>query len=175
MHQDAGAVFTLQIVERCFCVGVRREGRSVYLWAGAAGCETLDLANRHAATCDAASQGQAFLGIGNGEECASVAGGEATFLEQILNGSFEFEKAHSIGDRGAIFAGAFGDLFLREVKFIDEALKGVRLLDGIEIFPLEIFDQRHLQSHVFGDVANDYRDAAETRLAARRASGAPRR
>jgi hypothetical protein len=36
------------------------------------------------------------------------------------------------------------------------------LLDRVEVLPLEIFNQGHLESHVVGHVANDNRNAAKT-------------
>jgi hypothetical protein len=48
-------------------------------------------------------------------------------------------------------------LLLRELKFVNEALESVGLLDGVEIFALKIFDQRHFERKIFGYVAqNDW-------------------
>ena len=77
-----------------------------------------------------------------------MTGGDTAFLEQNLDWLFKLEQADGVGNRGPVFAGTLGDLLLREVKFINEALKGVRLLDWIEIFALEIFHQRHLKRHL---------------------------
>ena len=86
-----------------------------------------------------------------------MSGGKAALFEQFLDRTFEFEEADGIGDSGAIFAGSLGDLLLGELKFVDEALEGVGLLDWVEIFALEIFDQRHFQGEIFGYVAQDDR------------------
>ena len=91
-----------------------------------------------------------------------MTGRDAAFLEEILDWLFELEQADSIGDCRAIFAAALGDLLLREVKFVNEALKGVRLLDGVEVLTLEVFDQRHLQSHFLRDVAHDDGNAKQS-------------
>jgi hypothetical protein len=45
-------------------------------------------------------------------------------------------------------------LFLREAEFVNQALKGVRLFDRVEIFALEIFYQRHFQGHFLRHVPN---------------------
>ena len=76
-------------------------------------------------------------------------------------GCFQFEKADGIGDGRAVFAGFFGDLFLREMEIFGQFLKGVGLLDGIQILALEIFNQRHLQRRFFRHVAHDDRHAAQ--------------
>src|SRR5579863_7203484 len=77
-----------------------------------------------------------------------MTGGDAPFLKEILDWLFELKQADGIGDRRAIFSRALGHLLLRQVKLINQALEGMRLLDGVEIFALEIFHQRHLQRDV---------------------------
>ena len=89
-----------------------------------------------------------------------MAGGEATFLKQILDRRFELQKANGVGDGGAVFSGAFRDLLLGEMKLIDQALERVGLLDGVEVLTLEIFDQCHFKRELFGDVAQNRRNAA---------------
>jgi len=159
VHVHTRAVLALQLLESGFGIGVDRKCRCADVRLGAASGEALDLANSHASAGDPASDGEASLGIVNGKQRASVTGGDTAFLKQDLDWLFELEEADSIGDCGAVLAGALGDLFLREMKFVDKALKGVRLLDGVEIFALEIFHQRHLQSHLFRDVSDDDWDA----------------
>ena len=101
--------------------------------------------------------------ISNGEKRSAMTGREATFLEQLLNRVFELQQADGVGDRGAVFSRALRHLLLREMKFIGEALEGVGLLDGIQILALKVFDQRHLERHFIGHVAND--DGNAPRLA----------
>ncbi len=77
-------------------------------------------------------------------------------------GSSSLQKPNGVGNRRAILAGALGDFLLREVKFVGEALERARLLDRVEVFALEIFDQRHLERHLVADVANNRGNAAES-------------
>ena len=130
---------------------------------GAAARETFDLADRHAASGDFTGDGEARLGIGDGQERARVTCGDAAFFEQILDRFFELEQADGVGDGGAVFPGSFGDLFLRQVKFVNQALESVRLLDGVKILALEVLYQRHFQRHFFRDVADDDRNAEQAR------------
>ena len=62
---------------------------------------------------------------------AAVAGRECPFFEQILDRLFQSQQAHGVGDRRAILAGALGDLLLREMEFVCQALECARLFDGI--------------------------------------------
>ena len=87
------------------------------------------------------------MGIGDGQEGARVTCCDAAFFEKILDRFLELQQANRVGDGGAVFAGAFGDLLLRQVKLVDQALESVGLLDGVEIFALEVFYQRHFQRH----------------------------
>ena len=89
--------------------------------------------------------------------------GDAAFFEKFLDRLFELQQADGIGDRGAVFSGAFRDLFLREMKFVNKSLKSMGLLDWVQIFALEIFHQRHLQGHFLRHIANHDRHAAEPR------------
>jgi hypothetical protein len=155
MDQCAGAVLALKIFEGGFCIGIRCIRRRMFARARNASGEALDLANRHAAAGDFFRKIEALRLIGDGEKRAGVAGGNFALLDEILDRNFELEEADGVGDCGAIFSGAFGDLLLGKVKLIGEALKGVGLLDWIEIFALEIFDERHLHCHTFRYVAHD--------------------
>jgi len=163
MHVDACAVLTLQFLESSFGVGVHRENPSADRRLGTARRKSLDLANGHASARNPASDGESSLGIVDGQECTGMACCDAALLEQILDWLFEPEQSNSIGNCGAILAGALCDLLLRQVKFIDEALKGVRLLDRVEIFALEVFHQRHLQRHLLRDISDDDRNTEQAR------------
>ena len=59
---------------------------------------------------------EALLCIGDGEQCTAVAGGEAPFLEEILDRLIEFQQADGVGDGGAVFSGALGDFLLRRLN-----------------------------------------------------------
>ena len=52
---------------------------------------------------------------------------------------------------------ADGDRFLRQLQFVGEPTIGLRFFDRIQIFALDVFDQRDLEQIVVGDVANDDR------------------
>lgn len=91
----------------------------------------------------------------DGQQGARMSGGEAAFFQKFLDRGFELQEADGVGDGGAVFAGALRDLFLRELKLIDEALKSVGLLNGIEILALQIFDEGHFECEFFGNIAQD--------------------
>ena len=86
MHVHARAVLALQLFEGGFGVGIHRKCRRADTWLGTARGEAFNLANGHASAGDTASYGEASLRIVDGKEGASVAGGYAAFLEQVLDG-----------------------------------------------------------------------------------------
>jgi len=88
---------------------------------------------------------------------------EQSRREHVLDRLLEFEQAYSVGNSRAIFPGFFSHLLLRQMEIVGQLLKGVRLLDGIEVLALEIFDQRHLERGFFGHVADNDRYAAHLR------------
>jgi len=156
LKKHACSKCALKLFEGALCVGVLLLDRGCGARSRASGNETLNLANGHAAAGNFSGEGNALVGVENREERARVSGGNAAVGDQILNEIFEAEEAERIGNRGAIFSGSLGHLLLREMELVAEALKSARLLDGIQIFALEIFHQRHLERHFLGNVADDY-------------------
>ena len=63
-----------------------------------------------------------------------------------------------VGNRRSIFADGIRDLFLGQAELVGETAVGLRLLDGIEIFALDVLDERRRQQPVVGNVADDDRD-----------------
>jgi hypothetical protein len=164
VQEHAGPIFTLELFECGLRIGVRGQcRRGTGASTSSPRSEALDLTDRHAAFGDAAGEAEASLRIVNGEERARVTCGEAAFFEQVLNRRFEFQKADRIRDGGAIFSGAVGDLLLSKVKFVNEALESVGLLDWVEIFALKIFYEGHFQCEGFWNVAQDDRNAVHVR------------
>ena len=122
---------TLQLIQREPSVGVQyRRDRRCFGPCGT-GRKALDLAHGHSATRNSPSKLHPFLRLSDGEKGSTVAGGKPAFFEQFLNRCFQPEKAQRICDGCAIFSRSLGYLFLRETKFVGEALKRARLFDRI--------------------------------------------
>ena len=58
----------------------------------------------------------------------------------------------------AVFPGSLCHLLLREVKCVGEFQERIRLLDGIEIFALQVLHQCHFKRHFVGHVPDNYGD-----------------
>ena len=66
------------------------------------------------------------------------------------------KQPHDIRDRRSIFADRRGDCFLRQVEFFGQPTISERFIDRVQVFTLEVFDERHLEqrtllagAHVF--------------------------
>ena len=94
-----------------------------------------------------------------------VAGRELLAGEQRLHRRGEVEQAHGVGDGGAVFADALGDVFLAQVELAGEAHEGLRFLDRVEVLALQVLDERHLQDIAVAlDLDDAHRDLLEPEL-----------
>ena len=72
----------------------------------------------------------------------------------------QFQQAHVVGNRTSIFADRGSDLIVRQSELVSESLIRGRFVNSIQIFALNVLDERQLQQLAFvveGDVANDNR------------------
>jgi hypothetical protein len=57
----------------------------------------------------------------------------------------QFEQAYIVGNGASFFAHAVGHLFLGECAFIHESFVAETYLNGVEVFPLQVFQQGQFQ------------------------------
>ena len=95
--------------------------------------------------------------------------GNSSLLEERLRSGVQVEKPYGVRDRRSALANAFGDLILGETEIAMEPFVRAGLLDGIQIFALEVFDQSELENLAIAGCANDRRRLDKLELA----SGAP--
>ena len=100
---------------------------------------------------------------------------EASFAEESLNVRRQFQEPQRVGDDGAALADLGGDEFLRELKLADELRVAERFFDGVEVFALEVFDERHLEHGAVVGLADDDGNFGQARRVGPRASGVRRR
>ena len=80
---------------------------------------------------------------GSGMADANVAG------FQLVLGTFaEPQEPQEVSDGGALFASALGDLLMAQAVVRGQAVKGGRDFDRVEIFALNVFNQREFQEPV---------------------------
>ena len=69
-------------------------------------------------------------------------GGELAGLQEFENGRRQAEEPDAVGYRGAPFAYPMGYLLLGQTVLINEVAVGRGFLQGSQIFPLEVLDER---------------------------------
>src|ERR1700730_11050242 len=126
--------------------------------AGTPRSQSLNLAYRQPSASGALGIAHAKFGILYGEESAAVSSGQLSFFDPILNGRFQFQQANGIRDGGTVLAGALGNRFLRELEFVHEPLKSPCRFNGVQVFSLDVFDQRHFQRKLIWNIADNCRD-----------------
>ena len=95
--------------------------------------------------------------------------------DEILDRQRQFQQPQRVGHDGAAFADLAGDFLLGELELFGQLRVAVGFLDGVEIFALEIFDERQFQHRAVIGLADDDGDFRQIAEAARRASGVRRR
>ena len=75
-------------------------------------------------------------------------------LQVVLNLGGQFQEPELVGNGRAFFAHAVCHLLLREAAFLHEALITHGHLNGIQVFPLDIFHNGHFQHALFRGVTN---------------------
>jgi hypothetical protein len=69
----------------------------------------------------------------------------------------QIEQAKQVAGRAARAAHRLRCLFMGQSEFLDQALQALRFLQGVEVFPLDVLDQRHRGGGFVGHVAHQYR------------------
>ena len=74
----------------------------------------------------------------------------------------ELEQAERVRDRRPGAPDLPGDLVLGQAELLVELPEGVGLLDRVEVFALDVLDERQLELLAIGELADDGRDPLET-------------
>ncbi len=83
------------------------------------------------------------------------------FFNPILNVFLQLQEPDRIRNRSAVFAGALRDRFLRQMEFVHQAVKRARLFDSIQVFALDVLNQRHFQRQLIGHLPDDCRHLSQ--------------
>ncbi len=67
----------------------------------------------------------------------------------------QLEEADVVRHGRAVLPHCFGNLLLRQAELLGQATVGMRLLDWIQILPLDVFDEGSGKQALVGDVPHD--------------------
>src|SRR5262249_37338810 len=89
------------------------------------------------------------------DQCPRVPRREAAILQQALHGCRQAQQAERVGKVAATFTDHFGHLLLRVAEPLDELAVAGCLLDGVEVGPLHILDEREFGGFLVAELAHD--------------------
>ena len=81
--------------------------------------------------------------------------------QQILYRRYQLQQPQQVGSGRTRAADGIGRLLVRHRKLIDQPLQALRLFQRIEVFALNVLDQRHGQSRLVGNLADQRRHFGE--------------
>ena len=73
----------------------------------------------------------------------------------------EPQEPDRVGNGGTVFAGPVGNFLMAEMHLSNQPVEGLGGLDGIQVFALDILDQRDLEETFVGVVLNDNGDVGQ--------------
>jgi hypothetical protein len=102
--------------------------------------------------------------VGGAEERAGVPLGEVAPDHHAAHPRRELQQAKAVGDRRAVLLHEARERLVRVGVLADEPIEGLGQLDGVEIFSLDVLDQRQLERLGRRDVLDDDLDLGEPGL-----------
>ena len=82
---------------------------------------------------------------------------EAVLSHEELYILAEPQQPDEVGYRGSILAGSLADLFVAEAVLACQSVQGLSHFDWIQIFALNVFDERNFKESVVGEFPDDDR------------------
>ena len=98
------------------------------------------------------------------QQRARMAHFQAPRFEQGADRGRQFQQAQQVGDRRARAADRFGRLRMGQVELVDQAMQRLRFLERVEVFALDVLDQRHRDHGAVVDDAHHRRDLGQSGL-----------
>ena len=95
-----------------------------------------------------------------------MAGGDFPLAHLLLHAVRQGEQPHGVGHGAAAFAKALGGHLLGQAVFFNELAAALCHLDGVQILPLQIFNECQRGGLFVGDFLDDDRHLVQTRHAA---------
>ena len=97
------------------------------------------------------------------EQRPGVSLGDCAVEQRVLDGAGRLEQPQLVGDRYAALAHASPHLILGQAELVNQLGVGRRLLQGIQVRPLNIFHQRQLQDLARSRILDQDRNRGQAR------------
>ena len=121
------------------------------------GQHALGLAHVQAFFHDALGNQLLILLVRQSENDLGVADRKPPVADELLNRRWQFQQPQCVRHHGAALADLAGDFLLGQLELPGELRVTVGFLEGVEIFALEIFDERQFQHRVVVRLSDDDR------------------
>ena len=95
------------------------------------------------------------LGVGEAQECACVALGDFIAADGFEDVWRQVEEADQVGDGRSIDAQPAGELFLSATVAREIFAECACLVDGVQVFALEVLDHRQLEDTLIIECEHD--------------------
>jgi hypothetical protein len=104
----------------------------------------------------------ALLALGQRQQRAGMAHLDIARHQHVLRRLGELQQAQQVGGRRARATDRIRGLLVGHREFVDQALDAGRFLERIEVFALDVLDQRHCQCRIVRNVADQHRHFGQT-------------
>ena len=113
--------------------------------------------------------------VGRPEQRPGMTGRDGPLRQGTLGPGRELQQPQGVGHRGPALAHPGRHLLMGQAELVDQLLVGRRLLQGVEVHPVEVLDQRLFQAgHIVGHL-DQHREWSAGRPGGPPASAAPPR
>ena len=107
-------------------------------------CQRLCLADRKPLLYDLLGQGPLVRFRGRRQNSPPMSGGQPPLLQKLQHHIGQLQQPQSVGNGGPGLAHPQGDILLGHAVLLQKALVALGLLNGVQVLPLEVFDQADL-------------------------------
>src|SRR5215831_11912331 len=131
------------------------------------GYDLFHCAYRQAFGDDAVRQAVLGVGVVEGQEGAGVAGTEYTGRDPALDRGRQVQEPDGVGDVRPGPSDLVGELVVGGAEVIEQLLVGGRLVERVELLPVQVLHQRFAEHLIVSGAAHDDRDVLQARTLAR--------
>ena len=137
-------------------------------------CAALHLAHRKAAQGSLLRERALFARVLHGNERPRRACGKLALTHIVLHAVVQIQKAQRICNGRAAFREALCHFFLRKVVLFHQETNGCRFLDGVQVFALQVFNERNFHHLCIVERFDDHRNLRKPCKARRAEAAFPR-
>ena len=98
-----------------------------------------------------------------GQQRSGMAHLQLSYFDEILHLLVQFEQTHQVGDRRSRTTYRFGRFLVGQTELFGQPRQSARLLERVQVFALDVFDQRHRDSRFVRHIAHQRGNRLQSR------------